>query len=96
MSRSWDRRSKRRNAPHGRNKHAEPALRVCCWTPSRRRHAANCRRDPVMCGVKTGFETATNAESHALELVSITAIPWRVYHCPWCGLYHLTSKGADG
>lgn len=94
MSRSWDRRARRRKAPHGRNKHAEFALRKCCNTSSRRLHAANCRRDPVMCGVKVAFETATNADAHAREVATITAAPWRAYQCPWCEMWHLTTGGA--
>jgi len=45
-----------------------------------------------MCGHKKPFETKTRAEERARFLsAKDPTVRMRAYHCPDCGLWHLTS-----
>lgn len=91
MSRTWERRPKRRIHPHGHQTHIEWPLRACCDTDQRHPHSRTCRRDPTMCGVKAAFSSQPDADRHGAKLESRTDFPWRAYECPFCGLWHLTT-----
>jgi hypothetical protein len=45
-----------------------------------------------MCGVKAAFDYPREAATHAAQMAAETGIPWRAYECPWCELYHLTTR----
>ncbi len=92
MGRTWQRRPKRRGAPHALRKHTIFRLRLCCRTQSREPHARECQRHPITCGDKVAFDSRGDARSHAITMAGRTDLWWRAYSCPWCGLFHLTTQ----
>jgi hypothetical protein len=47
---------------------------------------------PAMCGDKVGFERRTEAEARAGRISGKTDLEMRVYRCPFCELFHLTTQ----
>lgn len=95
MSKTWQRRPKRRNPIHAKQKHATNVLRTCCSTHGQEPHASTCGRHPAMCGDKAAFERGAAAKLRAKGYSAANAdgsSTWRAYECPWCGLFHLTSQ----
>ena len=72
------------------------AQRECCDTHSREPHRSVCLRDEAMCGAKTGFESRSAGQRKVDSLDIATGLHWRVYRCPYCGLWHLTSQMVGG
>lgn len=91
MGKTWTRRRDELGRRVAQPLFQKAYLRLCCETNPREAHLPTCHRHPLMCGDKTGFEERRNADQAAERIASKTGGPRRVYRCPDCDLWHLTT-----
>jgi len=92
VSKTWRRRGNEKRLYRSQGKVYPVQPRECCGTSPRQPHAKGCERHEVMCGHKKPFETKTRAEERARFLsAKDPTVRMRAYHCPDCGLWHLSS-----